>query len=292
MRPIVIFSDSTCDLGEELIKKNDIKIVHLGVSFDKEEKIYKDGLDIDGEAIYKKVEAGSSLPTTSAPNISDYIEAFKVEIEKGNDIFYVGIGACLSSSLRNAQLAAEEFEKGRILTSDSQNLSTGAGLLVLKACKFRDEGCSLEEIKEKVDALVPLVSAKFCIDKLDYMNKGGRCSSFTKIIAHLLRMHPILKMINNKLVVYKMPRGKYKVALDAQINEFLEDYDNIDKDCVFITHSGRMDGDDQYVIEKIKPLVSEDALHVTVAGATISSHCGPKTLGILYILTKPRQTKK
>ena len=153
-------------------------------------------------------------------------------------------------------------------------------------CKFRNEGLTLKEIKSKVEELVPKVSSKFCIDRLDYLYEGGRCSGMTKIVAHALKIHPIAKVINNKLSIAKLPRGKYANAVDLQIEEFKKDLPNIDMDCVFITHSGRIEGFDKYVYDKLKDYVPEGHLHITVAGSTICSHCGPKTIGILYILNK------
>lgn len=286
MNKIIVMCDSTCDLGEELIKKNDIKVVPLHVSIPGDNRDYLDGVNLFPDEIYKRVEESGKTPKTGARNIGEFIEDFKKYIDDGYDIIYTGIGSSLSSSYNNALLATKEFPEGRIEVIDGKNLSTGTGLLVLKMCKFRDEGDDIHEIARKVRELVSHVSAKFCIDQLDYLYKGGRCSGMTKLFANLLSIHPIAKVIDGNLTVYKVPRGKYVKAVDLQIEEFMKDLPNIDTSNIFITHSGRMDGMEEYVYEKIKNYVDPSNIHITRAGSVISSHCGPKTIGILYILRK------
>ena len=283
---IRIITDSTCDLSKELIEKCNIRVIPLHVSFPGDDTEYLDGVNINSEQLYDLAKKLNVLPKTGAVNVVEFIKVFEEELAKGNEIFYVGIGSGLSSSYNNACIAREQFPDSKIVVLDGQNLSTGTGLIVIKAARLAKEGKSLEEIKEICEKAVPLVSAKFCIDRLDYLYKGGRCSGMAMIAAHALKIHPVAKVINNKLVVYKKPRGKYENAVEVQIDEFMHDLDNIDKSCVFITHSGRMDGIEKQIYDKISPYLDKENLFITEAGCTISSHCGPKTIGILYILKK------
>ena len=283
---IRIITDSTCDLSKELIEKYNIRVIPLHVSFPGDDTEYLDGVNINSEQLYDLATKLNVLPKTGAVNVVEFIKVFEEELAKGNEIFYVGIGSGLSSTYNNACIAREQFPDSKIVVLDGQNLSTGTGLIVIKAAKLAKEGKSLEEIKEICEKAVPLVSAKFCIDRLDYLYKGGRCSGMAMVAAHALKIHPVAKVINNKLVVYKKPRGKYENAVEVQIDEFMHDLDNIDKSCVFITHSGRMDGIEKQIYEKISPYLDKENLFITEAGCTISSHCGPKTIGILYILKK------
>ena len=283
---IRIITDSTCDLSKELIEKYNIRVIPLHVSFPGDDTEYLDGVNINSEQLYDLAAKLNVLPKTGAVNVVEFIKVCEEELAKGNEIFYVGIGSGLSSSYNNACIAREQFPDSKIVVLDGQNLSTGTGLIVIKAARLAKEGKSLEEIKEICEKAVPLVSAKFCIDRLDYLYKGGRCSGMAMIAAHALKIHPVAKVINNKLVVYKKPRGKYENAVEVQIDEFMHDLDNIDKSCVFITHSGRMDGIEKQIYEKISPYLDKENLFITEAGCTISSHCGPKTIGILYILKK------
>ena len=283
---IRIITDSTCDLSKELIEKYNIRVIPLHVLFPGDDTEYLDGVNINSEQLYDLATKLNVLPKTGAVNVVEFIKVFEEELAKGNEIFYVGIGSGLSSSYNNACIAREQFPDSKIVVLDGQNLSTGTGLIVIKAARLAKEGKSLEEIKEICEKAVPLVSAKFCIDRLDYLYKGGRCSGMAMIAAHALKIHPVAKVINNKLVVYKKPRGKYENAVEVQIDEFMHDLDNIDKSCVFITHSGRMDGIEKQIYDKISPYLDKENLFITEAGCTISSHCGPKTIGILYILKK------
>lgn len=283
---IRIITDSTCDLSKELIEKYDIRVIPLHVSFPGDDKEYLDGVNISSEQVYKLAEKLHVLPKTGAINVAEFVKVFEDELAKGNEIFYVGIGSSLSSSYNNACIAREQFPNSNIVVIDGQNLSTGTGLLVIKAAKLAKEGKTLDEIKEACEKAVPLVSAKFCIDRLDYLYKGGRCSGLAMLAAHALKIHPVAKVINNKLVVYKKPRGKYENAVEVQIEEFMHDLDNIDKSCVFITHSGRMGGIEKQIYERLSPYIDKENLFITEAGCTVSSHCGPKTIGILYILNK------
>lgn len=285
---VIIVADSTVDLNKDYIEQNDIRIIPLHVSFKGDDKDYLDGVNLNAESVYKKVEETGNTPTTGAANVNQYIDFFKPLIDEGYDLIVTGIGSTLSSSHQNAVLASQEFPEGRIEVVDSQNLSTGTGLLVCKMVDFRNGGDDVHEIARKVRELVPLISAKFCIDRLDYLHKGGRCSGMTKLLAHFLNLHPIAKVIDGKLTVYKTPRGKYRKAVDAQIQEFVDDLPNMDLSRVFVTDSGHMDGESDYIIDELSKYIDRKLIIHTTAGCVISSHCGPKTVGILYILKEKK----
>lgn len=286
MRKVKLIVDSSVSLTPELIKKYDIAVLRLHVRFDGDDKDYLDGQDINEEDIYKRVDAGSPLPKTSAASVGELIELFKKYIDQDYDIVYVGIGSTLSSNQQNATIASQEFEEGRIYLVDSRTLSSGSSLLLLKMAKYKEQGMSAREIYENVQPLAEKISAKFCIDKLDYLYKSGRCSGMAMLIGNVLHIHPVAKVINGKLVVYKKPRGPYQKAIDEQIEEFKRDLPNMDKEAVFITSGGRPNGWDQYILERISDYIEPQNIYVTLSGATIASHCGPQTLGILYILNK------
>ncbi|MFA5443236.1 MAG: DegV family protein, partial [Bacilli bacterium] len=217
MNKVVIFVDSTADLNKEHYEQFDIHVVPLLVNIGG--KAYKDGEEINSEKLYKLVAEHGELPTTAAVPPFSFIEAFKPYIDNGYDIFYVGIGSKLSATLQSVVLAAQEFEEGRVFYSDSNNLSSGSGLLALKAAKYRDEGKSAFEIKTLIDAHSPKVSSLFAIETLDYLHKGGRCSGTTKVLGKLFHIHPIIKVTDGKLIVYKKPRGRMNAALDELTKE-------------------------------------------------------------------------
>lgn len=280
MGKIVVISDSTCDLSEKLIKENDIKIIPLYVVFG--DDTYKDGVEIDAGKLYKMVDKRNELPKTSAASTGDLITFFQKYIDEGDDIIFIPIGSGLSSTYNNALLAKKEFPEGRIEIIDSQNLSTGIGLLVLKAAKYAKEGWPVSEVADKVRQLVPNVRSKFTVESLDYLHKGGRCSGTTKLIGNLFRIKPIIQVKENKLSVLAKPIGK-KRALRFMIDDILENKEHIHTDCVMITHTFA-DGDAKDIRKVLKKELPNVHLEETEAGCVISSHCGKGTIGILYIV--------
>lgn len=281
MNKVIIIADSTVDLTPELIKKHNIVTVPLIVRFD--EEIYYDNETITPDELYEKVKIKGELPKTAAVAPQTFIDLFKPYIEQGCDILFSGIGAKMSSTIQNAIIASNEFPEGRIFVLDSGNLSTGTGLLILKMCKYRDEGKSAKEIFDLVSPLVTKVSAQFAVDTLEYLHKGGRCSGASKIFGTIFHIHPIIKLVGGGMIVYKKPRGAYKAALNELVNEIKGDYPNVDLDHIFVTHSGMDQNLINYLYEEVSKVVGQDHVYITRAGCVISSHCGPGTIGVLYI---------
>lgn len=284
MKKIVLFGDSLCDMSLSLAEKFDVKIIPLGVTFKGDDKTYFDGVDISKEIIFERVTKDGVLPSTSAIPPQTFIEAFEKELKEGNQVLYIAGGSGISSTYRNAWLAKQELNSDDIFIVDSKNLSNGIALLLIKARHYINEGKSAEEIQTLLEEHVNKLSVKFSVDIMDYLYKGGRCSGVKYLLGKFLHIHPIIKVIDGKLEVVQKPRGVYKKALDAQINEFLEDLPNIDNYCLFVTHSCKEeDGDYQYVYEKVSQHFPKENIIVNPAGATICSHCGPRSFGILYL---------
>lgn len=283
MRKIKIIADSTCDLNPETLRALDIEVIPLLVLFG--DKEYRDGENITLEQLYQNVQTLKMMPRTAAVSPAAFIERFKVLIDQDYDIFFTGIGSTLSGTYQAALIAATEFPKGRIRIVDSLNLSTSSGLLILKACKLRDEGKSLDEIADEIQRLVPKVYCSFAVETLEYLYKGGRCSRAKFYVGTLLRAHPIIKVTDGKLDVYKTPKGKMVKALNELVEDFKKFLPHIDMDHIMITHSIAPEGV-QYLTEELSKLVDPKCLMVTRAGCVIASHCGPNTIGILFIRTK------
>ena len=280
MNKVVIFSDSTCDLMPETIKEFDIHIVPLYVNF--KDESFKDGVDMTSPLLYEKVEKTGIMPKTSAATVKDFVDAFTPFINDGYDVFYTGISSKMSVNMQNVLAAASEFDDDRIYVSDSLNLSSDIGLLVLRACKLRDEGKSAKEIKEIIDELAYHVKGGFVIKSMDYLYKGGRCSALSKIFGTILKIKPFIRVKNGSMYVHKKPRGKFHSAIDVMIEEAIEDIPNMATDYIMVTHSL---GDEYapYIIDKLKEKTDIPIME-TYAGCVISSHCGKGTIGILYIL--------
>ena len=252
MKKIVLFGDSLCDMSLSLAEKFDVKIIPLGVTFKGDDRTYFDGVDISKEIIFDRVEKDGVLPSTSAIPPQTFIDAFEKELKEGNQVLYIAGGSGISSTHRNAWLAKQELNSDDIYIVDSKNLSNGIALLLIKARHYINEGKTAEEIQTLLEEHVNKLSVKFSVNIMDYLYKGGRCSGVKYLLGKFLHIHPIIKVIDGKLEVVQKPRGVYKKALDAQINEFLEDLPNIDDYCIFVTHSCKEeDGDYQYVYEKV-----------------------------------------
>ena len=279
MGKVVIISDSTCDLSKKLIDENDVKIIPLYINFD--EEVYKDGEEITSDKLYELVKEKKKMPKTSACSVGDFINVFKKYLEEGYEVFYTGIGSKLSSTYANAMLAKEDLDTDKIQLSDSGNLSTGIGLLILKACKFAKEGKNAKQIKEEIDALVPKVRSKFVVESLEYLHKGGRCSGVARFFGTMARLKPVIIVENGKLDVLAKPIGKRK-GLKVMLDDIIANKENIHNDCVMVTHT-YAEEDAAYLKEVLATEVPDAHVEETTAGCVISSHCGKGTIGILYI---------
>ena len=278
---IKIIADSTCDLSKELLEKYDIAIAPLSVTLG--DNTYKDGVEMNVDDIYAYVDKTGSLPTTNAVNLVDYIDIFREWKEKGYDgIVHFNISSDFSSSFQNACLAAEEFDN--VYVVDSRNLSTGQGLVVLKGAELAMEGKSPKEIHEECTAMTSKVEASFVIDKLDYLYKGGRCSAVAALGANLLKLKPCIEVTDGKMDAGKKYRGKWEKVILDYVKDRLEGRDDIDKKRIFITHTRCLDEVVKNVEAEIRSFIPDfEEILITTAGATITTHCGPNTLGILFV---------
>lgn len=276
---IKISSDSTCDLSKEYIDEHNIGIVPLVVI--KNGESFRDGIDITPDVIFAHVNGGGDLCTTSAANVDDYMNVFEQYTKEYDAVIHINIGSGFSSSYQNACLAAKEFEN--VYVVDSMNLSTGHGLVVVEAVKMAENGEKPEKIYEALNDLVPRVEASFVLDRLDYMVKGGRCSAVAALGASLLQLKPCIEVVDGKMGVCKKYRGSYEKALGNYVKDRLQDRENIDTERIFVTHTETPDT----VVDSVKAKVNEyktfDIVDETVAGCTVSCHCGPNTLGILFV---------
>ncbi|MEE3333232.1 MAG: DegV family protein [Ruminococcus sp.] len=276
---IKLISDSTCDLSKELIEKYDIEILPLFVGVG--DKNLRDGVEITPEDIYDYVDKSGKLPTTAAPNIDSFLTVFRRWRDEGYEIVHFNISGDFSSSYRNACLAAEEV--GGVYVVDTRNLSTGQGLVVLYGAELLAQGKSAAEIAEACAAVTPKVEASFVVDSIDYLRKGGRCSAVAALGANLLKLKPCIEVIDGKMTPSKKYRGNIGKVILQYVDDRLRDRDDIDLHRIFITHTRCDDEIIAQVEEKIKSYFDFGEILETTAGCTVTSHCGPYTLGILFI---------
>ena len=276
---IKIISDSTCDLSAELIAKNNIAIVPLIVMKNDEE--YLDGATITPADIFAHVAAGGSLCSTAARSVGVYMEEFEKYAGEYDGVIHINIGSGFSSSYQNACLAAEEFDNVRVI--DSRNLSTGQGLVVLKACELAKTAESLDQLQSDLEAFTEKVEASFLVDKLDYLVKGGRCSSAAALGANLLNLKPCIEVRDGKMSVVKKYRGNYAKCLASYVKDRLANRNDLDMGTLFITQTKVSDDCYAAVKDAVAACPGFENVYEAVAGCTVSCHCGPGTLGVLFV---------
>lgn len=276
---IKILSDSTCDLSQELLKQYDITLVPLSVI--KDGKDYKDGVTITPAEIFAHVAAGGDLCSTSAVSIGEYADFFAKYAGDYDGILHINIGSGFSTCYQSACLAAEEFSNVRVI--DSQNLSTGQGLVVLKACELAESCDDLDALADQLRAFTEKVEASFLVDKLDYLVKGGRCSSAAALGANLLSLKPCIEVRDGRMTVGKKYRGNYAKCLANYVKERLADREDIDRSHLFVTKTEVSEECYQGVMEAVHTYGGFEHVYETTAGCTVSCHCGPGTLGVLFV---------
>ena len=278
-KPVVITADSTCDLSEELKQRFDIRIVPLTIQLG--EKDYLDGVEFTTADIYNRYRADGTLPKTAAPGIQQFTDFFTAILDTGCEIVHLDISSELSGSFNNACIAAAELEG--VYTVDSRMLSTGVALLAIEGAECAQRGMSAAAIAEHLRGLTDKVDTSFVLDTLEFMWKGGRCSGIIALGANLLKIKPALRLVDGKIVVFKKYRGKMEHVYRQYVLEQLHGC-KIRPDHIFLTESGEIDpnviGE---LIQVIKDASGCREIHHTSAGCTVSSHCGPKTLGVLFI---------
>ena len=280
MSKVNIISDSTCDLSEELLIQYDIAVLPHPIVRDGE--LLQDNVSITPDDIYAHYERTGRLCTTSAPNAYDYEQFWRPWLDEGYEIVHFTISSEMSTAYNQAVLAAEET--GHVYPVDSRSLSTGIGLLVLEACDLRDQGLAAEEIAARIREDSAKCQASFLVDVIEYLWKGGRCSSVAAIGANLLKLKPRIDVQNGKMLSTKKYRGKTTKCFASYADDLLKGKDNIRQNRIFITHSGIDEDIIQLVQDKIRQWQpGVEHIYVTRAGGTISCHCGPGTLGILYM---------
>lgn len=276
---IKIISDSTCDLSKELLEQHNITLMPLTIV--KDGKEYKDNVTITPAEIFAHVAAGGDLCSTAAINMAEYVDVFEKYSNDYEGILHINISSEFSSCYQNACLAAAEFENVRVV--DSRNLSTGHGLVVLKAVELAKTCQDLDELKQQLDAFTSKVEASFLLSRLDYMVKGGRCSAVVALGANLLNLKPCIEVKNGKMSVVKKYRGSFDKALAAYVKDRISGRDDLNKDTLFVTRTPVSQECLDAVANTVAQYNNFENTYWTEAGCTVSCHCGPGCLGVLFV---------
>lgn len=282
MRKVKVTCDSTCDLSEELIKKYDITVMPLTVILGERE--FSDGVNVSAFDIFDFVKANNVLPKTAAVSVGEYREVFKKYVDAGYDVVHIDISAKMSSCFQNANIVAEEL--GHVYPVDSMNLSSGSGHLAIAAAELAAKGKSGEEIKIELDEMAKRLEVSFVVDTLEYLHKGGRCSSIATLGANLLKLRPCIEVKDGEMGVGKKYRGNMEKALSDYVSERLEGRKDLQLNRIFITHTQAPEEIVKHVEKLVKKYQPFAEIIETKAGCTVTSHCGRGTLGILFFTKK------
>lgn len=279
---IILSSDSTCDLGDELKEKYNVNYYPFHIIIG--DRQYQDGVDIKPNDIYKAYRERKILPKTAAIGVGEYIQYFRQFVDKGYKVIHINLGSGISSAYQNCCLAAKEFD-GNVYPINSCNLSVGVGLLVIEAAEMINKGMCAEDIQKEIQTLIPRVHSSFVLDTLEFLRAGGRCSALTSFSASLLKIKPCIEVENTSggMHVGKKYRGSLEKVLTDYTYDILSKVDMMKKNRIFIVHSGIDKKLIDLVYKKIEDTKRFKEIHISCASCTISSHCGPNTLGIMYM---------
>ena len=282
---VKIIADSTCDLSEELTRKYDVDILPLHILLG--EKEYEDGKSITPEDIYRWSDEHGTTPKTSAPSMDTAMEVLRPYTQEGRECVCFCISESMSTCGNVIRMAAQELEaESFVHVIDSKNLSTGIGLLVIEAAIMAKNGKTAREIVARIDQLRPLVRASFVVDTLVYLHRGGRCGGLTAMLGGALKLHPKIVVEDGAMHSTKKYRGNMRPVVFSYAKDMEAELKNAKPDRVFITHSGCKPAEVTLVRDYLASLGIFAEILETRAGGVVSSHCGPGTLGVLFIANK------
>ena len=274
---IRVSMDSACDLRADVVAKYDIGVVPLTIVCGNEE--YKDGIGFTPKDIFERVDAGG-VCTTAAISVGEYNDFFTERLTDCDAIIHINLSSEISVCHQNALLAVEDRP---IYVIDSRNLSSGGGMLALTAAELAEQGLAVENIAERLRELTHAVEASFVIDTLKYLHRGGRCSALAALGANLLKLKPCIEVHSGKMGVGKKYRGSWDTVILQYIRDKLQGRNDIDYSRIFMTHPP---GVSQATLDNVRSTILEcgpfEDIQDTLAGCTISNHCGSPTLGVLY----------
>ena len=277
-----ITADSTCDLSDALLQEYSIQLIPLTIHLGNDS--FQDRVDIFPEQVFSCFSETGEVGKTAAPSIETYRAAFESLLKQGKKVLHVSLSSYFSSSYQSARLAAEELGEDHVFVVDSLNLSTGSGHVALRAAELARTGIPLGEVAQRLrQEVVPKVEASFVISDLTYLHRGGRCSSVAKLGANLLKLKPCIEVVDGKMHVGRKYRGDYDKCVLEYVTNRLRGRNDLDDSRIFITHTTCEPSLTELVKQAIEREASFSEILITDAGCTISTHCGPETLGILFL---------
>lgn len=276
---VKITADTVCDLSQEFKQRYDIETLPLYVN--KGGETLRDGIEISQKEVFQHYRTTGKLCSTAAINVADFAEFFESRLKDCDELIMVTISSEFSSCYQNACIAAQDYDN--VYVVDSRNLSTGEGLVAVSAAKLAQQGMKAAEIVEKLqNDIIPKVDASFFVANVEYLHKGGRCSSIAALGANLLKLRPCIDVIDGKMKVTKKYRGNMEKCLKDYVADRLAAVEDYDDDLIFVTHTTSPETA-KLAVREVKGKSHFKEIAITDAGCTVACHCGEDTLGVLFI---------
>ena len=279
MKKVIISTDSPADIPAALVEKYSVAVCPLHVILGGEDKL--DGVNVTPDDLVENYKQTKALPSTSAIPVGEYTDKFAELTADGSSVVHISLSAGVSSSHRNAVIAAEDFDD--VYVVDSTLLTTGIAALVVKAAHMAESGMSAAEIAKELETLREKVDVSFVLDNLEFLAKGGRCSAVAALGANILGIRPSLEMREGKLGMCKKYRGKIEKVQLQYVAERIESLGEFDDEFCFMTHSPIDPEQVKALVEAVKATGKFKEVIEADAGCTITAHCGPNCAGFVAI---------
>ncbi|WP_133013757.1 DegV family protein [Clostridium cuniculi] len=276
MEKIKIITDSTLDLPSDLIKEKDIEVLPLLINFGEES--YLDGVEINTREMLDRIAKENILPTTAQVTPNRFEEVFKKYLDEGYKIVTLVLSSEMSGTYQSACIAKNMLDTDDIIVIDSRNVTSGLGVLVLKACEFRDNGDNIFEIEEKIKNIIPKVKSSLSFESLENLVRGGRLSKAAGAIGSVLGLRLILEVKDGQMAVKDKVRGSKK-ALKKVISDF--ESANVDFDSPIVIDEIL----NEEIFEGLKKYFEEKNIEYVhgIVGCTVGIHSGTRACGIFFI---------
>lgn len=273
-----IITDTMCDVPKVYAEKHNIRVMSLTVHFG--EECFRDGIDITMDEFYSKLEKAENLPTTSQVPPIEFLDAFKHELDKGNEVICINGSSKMSGTYNSAVLAKEQLNSNKIYVIDSEGVTLGAGMLAIKAARLAEEGVSAADIETEIRNSVKRMKYFYIVDTLKYLHKGGRISLSATVLGSILNIKPIITINDGSLELIDKARG-IKKAITATFDLIQDNGWSMEGKVVGINHTiapENMKLLEEYLVSQynVKEVIGGDV------GAVVATHAGPGAVAFYF----------
>ena len=289
MSDFVILTDSSADLGAELVQQLDVQVLPLSFILNQHTyHNYPDNREMDPHLFYEKLRAGE-VATTAAVNVAEYVDAVEPLLQAGHDVLILAFSSGLSTTYNSSAIAVEELREKypdrKVYTVDTLCASLGQGLLVYLAAQERARGKSIEEVRDWAEANKLHLCHQFTVDDLHFLKRGGRISATTAVLGSMLQIKPVLHVDDEgHLINIAKARGR-QASLKALVDKMEQTAIDPAAQTVFISHGDCLE-DAQAVAQMVKDRMGVKEVYLNHIGPVIGAHAGPGTVALFYVGTE------